>query len=180
LLGDPDKLGGDARLHLDRLRAAGIEPTPVGDEAALERLLVSRDRFDFALDALLGTGARGAPEGIIAAGVQALRDLDDAGTHVIAVDLPTGADADTGAIARRTVRADLTITFGCPKRGHWLYPARAFVGALEVVDIGLLPSFGPDDDAGRWTEVPSAHDMAARIPLRAPRAHKTAVGRVLV
>ena len=47
------------------------------------------------------------------------------------------------------VRADLTITFGCPKRGHWLYPARAFVGALEVVDIGLLPSFGPDDDPGR-------------------------------
>src|SRR5439155_11776236 len=69
---------------------------------------------------------------------------------------------------------------GCPKRGHWLYPARAFVGALEVVDIGLLPSFGPDDDPGRWTEVPSAHDMAARIPRRAPRAHKTAVGRVLV
>ena len=61
--------------------------------------------------------------------------LDDTGTRVVALDLPTGVDADTGAIARRAVRADLTVTFGCPKRGHLLYPGRAFVGTLEVVDI---------------------------------------------
>src|SRR5439155_6979620 len=129
--------------HLERMSAAGIVPVTVADEAALERLVRTRERFDFALDALLGTGAHGAPEGVIAAGVQALRELDEAGTHVIAVDLPTGTDADSGAIARRAVRADLTVTFGCPKRGHYLYPARAFVGALEVVDIGLLPKWGP-------------------------------------
>jgi len=180
ILGDPGKVAGDAGLQLDRLREAGIEPEPIHDEQGLERLLLSRDRFDFALDALLGTGARGVPEGIVAAGVQALRDLDDAGTHVIAVDLPTGANADTGEIARRTVRADLTVTFGCPKRAHWLFPARAFVGPLEVVDIGLVPSFGPDDSPARWIEVPTLNDMAALVPRRSPRAHKTSVGRVLV
>jgi len=180
ILGDPGRVRGDARAHLERLEAAGIEPVPVRDEAALERLLASRDRFDFALDALLGTGARGVPEGIIAAGVQAMRDLDDAGTHVIAVDLPTGVNSDTGEIARRAVRADLTVTFGCPKRGHWLYPARAFVGALDVVDIGLARAFAADDDPGRWTEIPSAQDMAALAPRRSPRAHKGSVGRVLV
>src|SRR5207247_4771651 len=101
------------------------------------------DAWDLGVDALLGTGARGVPEGAIAAAVQTLRELDDAGTRVVAVDLPTGVSADTGAIARRAVRADLTVTFGHPKRGHVLYPGRAFTGVLEIVDIGLLPA-SPD------------------------------------
>ncbi len=180
ILGDPARIGGDARAHLEALVAAGVEPIAIADEAALERLLLSRDRFDFALDALLGTGARGVPEGMIAAGVQALRDLDDAGTHVVAVDLPTGVNADTGEIARRTVRADLTTTFGCAKRGHWLYPARAFVGALEITDIGLVPLAGDGDDPARWTEIATPPEMAALLPRRAPRAHKNSVGRLLV
>src|SRR5207247_8598569 len=91
-------------------------------ESELTAFVREADEWDFALDALLGTGARGVPEGAIAAGVQVLRELDEAGTRVIAVDVPTGVDADNGAIARRAVRADLTVTFGAPKRGHYLYP----------------------------------------------------------
>src|SRR5262249_27966905 len=119
----------------------------------------------------------GAPEGVIAVGVQALRELDEAGTRVIAVDLPTGVQADTGEIARRAVRADLTVTFGAPKRGHFLYPGRAFVGSLEVVDIGLAA------DAARAAfpvALATAPDMAALLPARDPCAHKGSVGRVLV
>src|SRR5439155_11585728 len=134
---------GDARLALQRLEAEGLSPVPLAAGDDLERLVARRDGWDFALDALLGTGARGAPEGVMAHAVQTLRELDEAGTHVVAVDLPTGVDADTGAIARRAVRADLTVTFGAPKRGHFLYPGRAFVGELEIVDIGLhLPGPG--------------------------------------
>ena len=141
------------------------------------RLVATRDQWDFAVDALLGTGARGDPEGVIAAGVQALRELDDVGTQVVAVDLPTGVHADTGEIARRAVRADLTVTFGAPKRGHFLYPGRAFAGALEVVDIGLAPvRAGAVPDRAR-APPPS---MAALLPARDPRAHKGSVGRVLV
>ena len=180
ILGDPAKIAGDARTHLAALVAAGIEPVVISDTGALARLVLHWDAVDFALDALLGTGARGVPTGIVADGVQALRDLDDAGTHVIAVDLPTGVDADTGEIARRTVRADLTVTFGCPKRGHWLHPARAFVGALEVTDIGLVPQADATDDPSRWAEIATPPEMAALMPRRAPRAHKGSVGRVLV
>ena len=140
------------------------------------RVLASRDQWDFALDALLGTGARGLPEGIVAAGVQALRSLDDAGTRVVAVDLPTGVNADTGTVARRAVRADLTVTFGAPKRGQFLFPGRAFVGSLEVVDIGLAM-----DVTGAFpVSLATAADMAALLPARDPRAHKSSVGRVLV
>jgi NAD(P)H-hydrate epimerase len=138
----------------------------------------AHDRWDFAFDALLGTGARGAPEGAIADAVQVLREIDEAGTPVVAVDLPTGVDADTGAIARRAVRAELTVTFGEPKRGHLLYPGRAFVGALEVVDIGLAPLVPGDPVA--LVRVTTAADVAALVPRRDPRAHKGRTGRVLV
>ncbi|HVP13909.1 MAG TPA: NAD(P)H-hydrate dehydratase, partial [Terriglobales bacterium] len=137
-----------------------------------------RDRWDFALDAVLGTGARGEPEGLAAAAVEALRDLDERGTPVIAVDLPTGLDADTGAIARRAVRADLTVTFGAPKRGHFLYPGRAFAGALEIVDIGLVASDG--DPRGFPFTLAEPGEIARQLPQRDPRAHKGSVGRVLI
>jgi NAD(P)H-hydrate epimerase len=127
---------------------------------------------------VLGTGAQGEPRGLAAAAVEALRVLDDAGTHIVAADLPTGVDADTGAIARRAVRADLTVTFGAPKRGHYLYPGRAFTGSLEVVDIGLIPT---EPDAARHPiELATPEAMAALIPPRDPRAHKGSAGRVLL
>jgi NAD(P)H-hydrate epimerase len=178
VVGDTGRVRGDALAHLRRLGADGMSVTPLASEADLVKLVATLDQWDFALDALLGTGARGEPQGAIADAVQMLRQLDEAGTRVVAVDLPTGVDADTGAIARRAVRADLTVAFGTPKRGHFLYPGRAFVGALEVVDIGLAL------DAMRANtfsvELATAPAMAALLPIRDPRAHKGDMGRVLV
>ena len=178
ILGDLARVSGDARLHLERLEEANVGAHPIRSAAELERLVRSRDQWDFALDALLGTGARGVPEALAADGVNALRDLDDAGTTVVAVDVPTGVNADTGAIARRAVRADLTVTFGFPKRGHFLYPGRAFVGRLEVVDIGLAPD--AIEASALAVALATAPDMARLLPARDPRAHKSSVGRVLV
>ena len=178
LLGDPARLGEAARANRVRLGEADLEPTVVGSAEQLGALLRAFDEWDFALDSLLGTGARGTPEGLMAAGVEALRALDDAGTTVIGLDVPTGVNADTGAIARRAVRADLTVTFGCPKRGHFLYPGRAFTGALEVVDIGL--ALDAMDPAEGTVELVTAPAAAALLPARDPRAHKNSVGRVLI
>ncbi len=178
LMGARARVQGDARAPLERFEAAGGAVTELADEAALARLAAARERWDYALDAVLGTGARGTPEGLAAAAVQCLRELDDAGTRVVAVDLPTGVDADTGAVARRAVRADLTVTFGHPKRGHLLYPGRAFAGVLEVVDIGLL-AVAPDPERHPF-ELASAAAMAELLPERDPRAHKGSTGRVLI
>ncbi len=130
VLGPLERVRGDALAHLERMRAAGLDAKALGSVEDLARLLTSRDSWDFALDAILGTGAHGEPEGLAAEAVQALRELDERGTQVVAVDRPTGVNADTGAVARRAVRADLTVTFGAPKRGHFLHPGRAFAGAL--------------------------------------------------
>jgi len=178
IAGDPSRIGGDAKTALESMRGAGIEPQHAAGEDALRAIAAAHDRWDFAFDALLGTGARGAPEGAIADAVQVLREIDEVGTPVVAIDLPTGVDADTGAIARRAVRAELTVTFGEPKRGHLLFPGRAFVGALEVVDIGLAPLVPGDPVA--LVRVTTAADVAALVPRRDPRAHKGRTGRVLV
>lgn len=178
VLGDSARIGGDARLHLDRLEDFRVAVRMLHSADELDAFVGSRDQWDFALDALLGTGARGVPEALAADGVNALRGLDDRGTIVVAVDLPTGVHADTGAIARRAVRADLTVTFGFPKRGHFLYPGRAFVGRLEVVDIGLAPD--AIEASAIAVVVSTPPDMAGLIPARDPRAHKGSVGRVLV
>jgi ADP-dependent NAD(P)H-hydrate dehydratase / NAD(P)H-hydrate epimerase len=178
VLGPLERVGGDARVHLERMQAAGPGAVALEGEADLARLLATRDQWDFALDAVLGTGARGEPEGLAAAAVQALRELDERGTCIVAVDLPTGVSADTGAIARRAVRADLTVTFGAPKRGHFLYPGRAFAGALEIVDLGLVGDDG--DPAGFPFTLATDEEIAALLPQRDPRAHKGSVGRVLI
>jgi len=176
LIGERERVRGAALFHLERLEREGTAVTAVAAEEALLRMLSAHRRWDFALDALLGTGSRGGLEGLIAAAAHALRDLDDAGTRVVAVDLPTGVHPDTGEIARRAVRADLTVTFGHPKRGQWLYPGRAFVGALEVVDIGLAPA----DPARYPVELATPMGIAELIPTRDPRAHKGSAGRVLI
>jgi NAD(P)H-hydrate epimerase len=178
LAGDPARVKGDALTHLEHLTHDGFPVASLRSSKDLERFVASRPAWDYAIDALLGTGARGEPEGLIGEAVQALRELDERGTRVVAVDLPTGVNADTGAIARRAVRADLTVTFGFPKRGHLLYPGRAFVGTLEVIDIGLAPQAIPS--LGVKDELATPHEMAQLIPARNPRAHKGEAGKVLV
>jgi NAD(P)H-hydrate epimerase len=178
LLAERGKLRGEAKTHLERMESAGVTLETPASEAALERLISSRDSWDFALDALLGTGARGAPEGLMAAGVCALGRLRERGTRVIAVDMPTGAEADSGAVPAEAVSADLTVTFGLPKRGQLFYPARAHVGTLEVVDIGLSPA--AIEQVAPHVRLAVVPDMAALIPVREPQANKGSLGRVFL
>jgi hydroxyethylthiazole kinase-like uncharacterized protein yjeF len=99
-------------------------------------------RTELVLDGLVGIGARGSLWEPAAGLARAAADAHNRGTLVVAVDLPSGIDADTGAVPDPacTVSADLTVTFGCPKPGLLLYPAARFVGDLAVVDIGLAPA----------------------------------------
>src|SRR5918998_655315 len=87
-----------------------------------------------AVDALLGTGAAGAPRPAVAGLLARIHDLD---VPVVAIDGPTGLDLLTG-IVHGTTRADLTITFGGFRRGHLL--ARDEIGDAAVVDIGHPPA----------------------------------------
>ncbi|MCW2999001.1 MAG: NAD(P)H-hydrate dehydratase, partial [Solirubrobacterales bacterium] len=116
---------GDAAHNLARL---AVRPRPF-DPAALEGCTG-------AIDALLGTGVAGAPRGAVARAIRALRA---SGLPVVACDVPSGVDADTGAIPdpEIVVHAVATVTFAAAKPGLWIAPGKMHAGAVHVIDIGV-------------------------------------------
>lgn len=166
LLDEPSP-GAPANM-LDRLRAEGIAPRRF-DGRALGRAV---DRSHVAVDALFGTGFRGAVEGPHA---QAIETLARGGPPVLAVDIPSGVEGDTGAVRGPAVTADLTVTFGAPKVGTVLFPGADHVGDLRVADIG----FPPDLIRGEALLV-QAGDVAELLLPREADTHKRATGVVLV
>lgn len=133
LLADPGRLVGDAALNYGILKAAeiSIERSPAGD---LNEWLSARlADADWIVDALLGTGARGEPRPPLDAAIDA---INAASKKVLAVDLPSGLDCDTGQAARHTIRAAHTCTFVAAKPGFTAPGAGQYVGQVHAVDIG--------------------------------------------
>jgi len=129
---------------------------------------------DVVVDALLGTGAALPLRDDIGSWCSAINECD---AFVIAVDVPTGVDSDTGERDSDAVEADCTVTFTAPKRGLVLYPGAGCAGEVVVADIGIPPVLMDDIDA---PEIWTAAEMARLIPRPAPDAHKNQRGRVLV
>ncbi|MGH3442228.1 MAG: NAD(P)H-hydrate epimerase, partial [Nitriliruptorales bacterium] len=100
---------------------------------------------DVGVDCLLGTGATGAPRGPIGDAVTALLRAADAGTLVVACDVPTGVQVDDGLVPGEAVRADLTVTLGGWKRGLLLHPGAGHVGLVNVAELG--PTCTPPESA---------------------------------
>jgi ADP-dependent NAD(P)H-hydrate dehydratase / NAD(P)H-hydrate epimerase len=148
--------GGDGRIALEVLRAAGREAQEGTDG-------------DVLIDALFGTGFRGEPRPEAAALFAA---LNAAGRPIVAVDLPSGVNADSGEVAGAAVRADVTVTMHGRKVGLEIAPGRFHAGEVVVADIGLEP---------RETE----HRLATRkildlVPRKGERDNKYSAGAVLV
>lgn len=143
----PDRFAGDAATMLDIVRRSGIPHVDLSgaDSAAWRAALADAD---LVVDALLGTGAVGPPRGTLATAITAVADraMGERPPAVLAIDLPSGLDADTGAAAHPCVRADATATFVAPKRGFDAPGVAAFTGTVHVVGIGapraLLAAFG--------------------------------------
>jgi NAD(P)H-hydrate epimerase len=126
------------------------------------------------VDGLLGTGARGAPRGDIARACEAIDAARRSGAYVVALDVPSGLDAATGA-HEGAPRADLTVTFGTIKRGHLF--ARDWCGTIVAVDIGLGAHADLDDGAPRLVD---AAFVRAVVPRIAADAHKGKRGKVAI
>ena len=116
------------------LRAAGGRVA--GDPGAQAGLI---DHADLIVDGLLGIGGRGGLREPFAGLARQAARARQAGATVVAVDLPSGIDADTGAVDGPAVRADVTVTFGAIKPGLLIDPGAGHAGAVELVDIGLRP-----------------------------------------
>ena len=143
----PEEIRGDAAVNLAIAQRSGlaIECLADADQAAWERALAGAD---WIVDALLGTGASGAPQGAVATAIAAIAAARGRGVaRVLAVDLPSGLDCDTGAAAGACVRADATATFVARKRGFDAAGAEAFTGPVHVIGIGAPRAALPHCDA---------------------------------
>ena len=171
--------GADALWAGARLARRGAAVTavlagePVADALAALRAAGGRvgtaevlDEADLVVDGLVGIGGRGPLREAAAA-------LVVEGEHVVAVDVPSGVDADTGAVAGPAVRAGLTVTFGTGKPGLHVGAGREHAGSVELVDIGLGPYLGPA--AARLLD---AVDVALLLPVAAAGSDKYSRGVV--
>ncbi len=151
LLGRTEDVDGDAGVNLRILEALGVEVVEVPDDpgAAAERLTPALAKADLIVDALLGTGTRGEIRQPYATAIEAINGAEAA--RVLAVDIPSGLECDSGRPLGPTVRATRTVTMAAVKAGFREETAREFVGEVVLADIGvpferIAP--GPDSEEG--------------------------------
>ncbi len=173
-------------------------PCVLANDANNQALRRRAASADVIVDALLGTGTGLPVTGTVA---QVLRAVGEALTQpvpptagwlsldgvpcppsspsrplVVAVDGPSGLDFDSGALDEAALRADVTVTFAYPKRGHFRFPGAAARGELVVADIGTDPALA----GGVTLEVATPEKIRALLPPRPPDAHKGTFGRALI
>ena len=171
LVGDSERVKGDARVHFDALMNSG------GDILALTKGLSSECPCgDCALivDALFGTGLAREVEGLHA---KCIDEVNDTPVPVVSVDMPSGVSSDTGQVMGRAVSADMTVTFAHFKKGHFLYPGRALSGEVFIVDIGILPGLFVKEEPDLFLLEPA--DLEGAF-LRGEDSHKGHFGHVAV
>ena len=135
LVGSYDSLKPEARTHFDILNSLEININGFGYDSPPRPLTEDFGwRVDMVVDAMLGTCSAGAPRDGYATAIASVNKTD---CPVIAVDIPSGVDADTGAVQGQAIRATHTVTFAYPKVGLFLFPGAANVGKLHVADIGF-------------------------------------------
>lgn len=170
-----DAVQGDAALELAMFTKAGgrVEALSTEDDWVLAELAASK--ADVLVDALLGTGFHGELEGDI---LRACELLNKSEKYILAVDIPTGVNADNGAVCEQAVRADHTVTMALVKTGLLLYPGREYCGDIELADISMPVKLVEDykSDKYRLTD----EIVRELLPLRKANAHKGDAGRVVI
>lgn len=174
LLGPADDLGGDARLNYEIATAFGVPVVPLAEDE-LDSLEATLARFEWIVDGLLGTGIRGAAREDAAA---VIRAVNAAGTPVLAIDLPSGLQADRGAVEGDAVRATATVCLAALKPCHVLAPATEYCGEISVAEISIPAPLIEQADAVLQLIEPA--DVLAALPERAVDSHKGTHGRVLI
>ncbi len=159
LIGDRAALMGDAKLMADLYEGAAAPFSP--------QML---DSAGLIVDAIFGTGLTRAVEGAAKAAIETINSHP---APVLSVDLPSGVNADDGAVLGTAVQAARTVTFHAKKPGHLLFPGRALCGAIDATDIGIAettPANTYENHPGLW---------GGLLPRPSWQGHKYARGHVM-
>lgn len=136
---------------------------------------------DVIVDALLGTGVTRPIEGALkdllsVVKSQSLNRSIPQPPYVVALDLPSGLNPDTGVLDPATLNADLTVTFAFPKLGQYFFPGADAVGELIVASIGIPSEWASEIEI----EVADVKEIAARLPARPRDSHKASYGKAMI
>ncbi|HEX4206070.1 MAG TPA: NAD(P)H-hydrate dehydratase [Ktedonobacteraceae bacterium] len=188
----PGNNGGDGLVMARHLAQAGahislyhwkehrlvVQGHDVPGENVPARLESSIKDASYIVDALLGTGrSRPLPDDLrnLLQRVQQEREKRN-NLRVVAIDLPTGLNADTGEVDPGSIPVDATITLACPKLGFFFFPGREYVGDLYVGDIGFPPEIGQD----LLTEMLTGKLVQQVLPQRSLDSNKGTFGKVML
>lgn len=164
--------------HYQELIERGVPLKAADEDPGLERLRTWLTEAHLVIDALLGASKARPIEGTMAAVLEQLAAARQAvlAPKLLAVDLPTGVDADTGAADPHTVPCDQTVALGLPKLGLFTVPGSEKAGRVQTVEIGLPSAcereLPVDLLTAAWTR--------EHLPARAPDANKGSFGKVMV
>jgi len=170
LIGNEEKLTPDSKEMLKRLNSLGgaLEHFAVTDE--ITGYLKS---CDVIIDAIFGIGLNSELQDDALLAINMINSSD---ACVISADIPSGVNANTGAIMGGAVNADITITFSLAKQGHFIEPGCTYCGKLRVCDIGIPP----DIVGGAVSHISAVMPGDISLPRRQPDTHKGNYGRCLI
>ena len=163
----------DATVNYEKCKDIGIEIFDA--QFDLQRAIIEISKANIIVDAVYGIGFHGSlPEKV----AEILSSANDANAFRFSLDIPSGADANTGDADKNTFSADVTISFGATKLGTLLYPCKTYCGEIKVADIGLFES--AFDNIGAVLLSITENQMPHILPERKPDSHKGTYGKLLI
>jgi NAD(P)H-hydrate epimerase len=163
---------GESKVNLSILRKMDVEIVQNASSRSLADIIAWSDVL---VDALLGVGMSSPLKGTYA---QAVEMINASGDPVVAVDIPTGINADTGEVMGAAVKADLTVTMAFLKRGLVLYPGAGYAGIVRVADIGIPSEVAEKEHLS--VSLLDKDSVWGVISSRMPDAHKGDFGHLMV
>jgi NAD(P)H-hydrate epimerase len=175
LVSEKNRVRGDAASNLKLLDHMRVPVHEVPDMAAFKSCRAGMRDYDLWVDAMLGTGLTSDVRGVFK---EMIAFLNAAQKPILAVDIPSGLDSDSGRPRGCCIQATVTATFGLPKVGHVVFPGSKFVGRLEVVDIGIPPVVV--DKVRPKHHLLTREMIGAWFQSRDAQSHKGTTGHLLV
>lgn len=169
------QITGDAKTNLDILVKMGIEIQEITTDEKIADIEAKVKLADIVVDGLLGTGLKGEVKGVMASIIELVNNCS---VPVVAVDIPSGVNGETGKVSKACIRAKTTVTFAFPKFGQLVHPGCEYVGELKVVDIGIPKS--AVDSTGIKSRLIDMEHVSKLLPKRVEDSNKGTYGKILV
>lgn len=176
LLVPAEKITGDAKVHLNAYLNRGLKLFTLKNNDEFQQHLT---QADIIVDAILGTGVKGAVREQLAQIINMVNNRENSSTPVISVDIPSGVNSDNGKVVGEAIKATKTVTFVCPKKGFFLQDGPKYIGEWKAVDISVPPSIAEDLQL-ELPQLLTESLIEKSIPKRPQNGHKGTFGHALV